>query len=388
MVLLVTIATAQTLPTPATPAGLCELRKGDSRIEFAQDRGSSVTALEINTTGFTFSLPPGGELARPLFTRKAMEEKPPALAFSAPTATAPAGTGTDTSRTWEVLLTEANSDEGVSGLRYKHAVRLADKGQYLEFTETLTNPTTDIMGAQFGIRNVFELDAVKGQSTAFLPTERNILHINGDSIDRFYARNTAWDFQPAASWLAMLNEGNRTGLVFILEPAHLDGFYAKTAYGTCGWLWDGGILKPGCTFTTTWWLVPVKEFSGIVHASRRLLADLQVKTAAGGLELTHLLAGVEKPLGEVTVKTAVYGARTKKTTDLAAIKLTAGGLDPVSGKILLDQPQSEPLVIRVEVTGKDWSESYETYREGEFHTTIYPGYPYEPEYRRPKLKKN
>jgi len=369
----------------AASALVCELRNSGSKAVIEPGRGGSCTGLEIKTGTFEFALPPGSELGRPVFTKAAMEGQPPALVCQPPDTVPP--TAAVNVCALEVALTEANADEAVAGLRHHRTIRLSDDGRRLEFTETLTNPTAEVMGAQFGINNTIGHEAADGLFSAYLPTERNVLLISGNGINRFYARNTNWDYQPVEGWLAILNDRSKAGIIFVLEPTALDSFHAVPSQGGCGWFWDGGILKPQAAFTATWWLVPVKGFTGIIHASRRLLADLQANNTSGGLEIIHTLAGTEKPLGEVMVKTSVWGARTKKTMELTPVKLMAVGLDPVTGTTVMAQPLNEPMVFRVEAAGKDWTETYETYREGEFRTTIYPGYPYEPEYRRTKPKK-
>jgi hypothetical protein len=72
---------------------------------------------------------------------------------------------------------------------------------------------------------------------------------------------------------------------------------------------------------------------------------------------------------------------------LPKLVLSAVGLDPASGTVTWNLPQSEPLVIRVRASAPGWEEAYEAYYEGEFKPTIYPGYPWKPEYSRSKPTK-
>jgi hypothetical protein len=227
-----------------------------------------------------------------------------------------------------------------------------------------------------------DLDAVKDQEVIFLPTDRNILKIVAGGIDHFYAKMEDWEYHPVEGWMGVLNPSSGAGLVFVIDGDALESFYTNNRTGTCGWFLDGGILDPGASFVASYLMVPVKGFHGFAHACRRLIADIQPTAVGGGVEVTHTLAGATSPLGDVTLKTSAYGVRSKKTFSLPETVISGVGLDPVEGKVMLNQPQEEPLVLRVEAEGKDWQESYETCFEGEFKTTIYPGYPYSPEYRR------
>jgi hypothetical protein len=131
-------------------------------------------------------------------------------------------------------------------------------------------------------------------------------------------------------------------------------------------------------------IIPVSGFGSVAHASRQMIASVQVKPAKDSVSITHAVAGALAPLGDVTLATTLYGVRSKASVQLQKLVIPAVGFDPVSAAVTWNQPQTEPMVIRVHASGKDWQEDYEAYYEGEFKPTIYPGYPYKPEYTRLK----
>ncbi len=357
------------------------LQNSASRFDFIPAKSGVCSFLGVKDKGCSLTLQEKPELLREVFTHAAMQQGGKDIPFQYKLLK---DQPDRVSVEFSAALDPANSDEAVAGCRFSKLVTLYAGRRYLEVQQTLTNATGDVVGAQVGVRQRFFLDAVKDQDTFYLPTERNILKIVAGGIDHFYAKMEDWEYHPVEGWMGAINPKSGAGVVFVMDSGSLDGYYTHNASGTSGWFVDGGIIEPGAAFTTAYTMIPVCGFHGLSHVSRRLIADIQAKAIGGGLEITHTIAGATVPLGDILINTSVMGARSKKEMVLPVITVQKVGVDPVEAKVMLNEPQEEPLVIRVEAVGKDWKESYETYFEGEFKTTIYPGYPYTPEYRRPK----
>lgn len=351
------------------------------RCDFIPLKSGVCSFLGVKDTGCSLTLQPNPELLREVFTHAAMQLGGKDIPFQYQLLKdQPDRVSVEFSTTLDI----SNADEAVAGCRFSKRVTLYAGKRFLEVQQTLTNATGDVVGAQVGVRQRFFLDAVKDQDTFYLPTERNILRIVAGGIDHFYAKMEDWEYHPVEAWMGAINPKSGAGIVFVMDSGSLDGYYTHNASGTSGWFLDGGIIEPGAAFTTAYTMIPVNGFQGLAHASRRLIADTQAKAIGGGVEITHTIAGSTATLGNVLLKTSIMGARSKKATSLPEVSAQNVGMDPIEAKVMLNEPQEEPLVIRVEAVGTNWKESYETYFEGEFKTTIYPGYPYTPEYRRPK----
>ena len=370
-------------PQPAGSTGRIVVISNDlCRLEFDAGKAGACTAYRVSDPTMAFDLAPGSELFQEVFTRTAMEKGFKAVEYK--TQALEGGKGV----VFSLALDAANADESVAGLQLKRVVTLPAGARHINVEQTLSNPTKDVMGAQMGVRSRWIPAGKQSSPMICLPTERNVQRIVNNSIDSYYVKNSDWDYEPVEGWLAAISENNNAGLVFVFEPLPVvDSFFNQNGGLVSGWFLDGGILNPGESFKTTCRVIPVHGFKAVAYASSRWIADIQVKPLPLGLEITHTLAGATAPLGEVRVSTVLYGARSKKSAELPSFTLPQVGLDPVQKAVTTDQSQGEPLVVRVRVSGKDWSESYEAYYEGKFPANIYPGYPWVPEYRRPKLKR-
>jgi len=357
------------------------LSNGICRLECRPGRGGAITACEVRDGEFSLKLPAGAELFRAAFSREGIEKAPPDLSFERRSpADAPTGTAIDLAAD----LDAAAVGDDAAGLRLKRRIALPPGKRCIEIVDTLENPTEDVMGAQLGCRQRLRLAETKGGDTVFVPTERSILQLAGNSIAAFYSRTSDWEYKPVEGWMAVIDRRSAAGLVFLIDLRILDSFYYHAASGTSGWLLDGGILEPGASMAATCCVVPLRGFRALVHASRRLLADVAVRNVDAGLDIVHTVAGAEGPLGDVVLATTVHGVRSGSDRDLLPVTLVGVGLAPTSSRASVPLSQKEPLVVRVKATGSGWEETYETCHEGKFRPTVYPGYPYVPEYRRSK----
>ncbi|MDD5708276.1 MAG: hypothetical protein PHR35_20350 [Kiritimatiellae bacterium] len=349
------------------------------QLGFDAKAGGACIAFAVKDANPPLPLQPDYAFMRPIFEPEQATKPVAPIAFTATPTNDAQGAGI----VFQALLTEASSSRDVADMTFERRVWLPKGKRYLEVEEALINKTPDVMGARVGTINAFLLDSQKDSNEYYLPTERTILQIVRTSIARYYTWAGTWDYTPVENWMGAANPKSAWSFALVLDPK-LDAFYATGIGSTCGWLLDGGITEPGATFRSSYTIIPVKGFRGFVHASRRLLADVTVVAQDGGVTVEHTIAGGVAELGKVTLETTLMGARTKQESKLATLEFADVGVDGVSQKAQLAQPQSEPLVIKVTAKGDGWQEVYEAYYEGKFLSTIYPGYPWVPEYSRKK----
>lgn len=343
----------------------------DDRISLSSDRGS------ISAWQPWLPFQPDMEMLRDVFHERGMEGEYVAPSFAHKLLE---GEREGTVLLSEALLEEVSSGPDTAGLAFSRRLRLNRDPAYIEVEQILHNNTKDYYMARAGVKNRFFVGQNKGEEVCYLPTKRSVLRVTGGSIDRFYSRTGDWEHYPNGGWLGVINAENRAGIVFVFDGRIVESLYYNSAKEIIGWLVNGGMLKPGEHFSTTYLAVPVKGFNNLSYASRRLIAGIQLSASDSGIVVNIAVAGTLHPLGDVTVKPAVYGVRSGKLLELPAMTFKDVGLKMVDKNLIVNQPQQEPLVIRVKVYGDGWQEDFEDYFEGKCRTTIYPGYPYQPEY--------
>jgi hypothetical protein len=381
------MALAATMTLPYLAAGSCwavgpTLENESVKLSFEAQAGGRCVGLELKQARPTLVLRDGVELMREIFDAEKAGQAAP-IAF---TVKPFKGDDGNEGLLFSATLGENNGNRDVAGLQLERRVWLPKGKRHVEVANKLINRTADVTGAKIGTLNRFCLDKRLGTDAFFLPTDRTVLKVIGDSIDHFYTWTSAWEYGPVESWVAAANPESPWSLVFVLDAPAVDAFYASNRENRLGWLVDGQILEPEKDFASSYAMIPVSGFTSIVHASRRLVADLQVVEKAGGPQIVHTVAGATAPLGSVTLQTTVIGARTKQSKTLADVQLKDISLEPSSKSLTLSEAPSEPLIVRVVARGQGWEEKYEGYYEGKFRTSIYPGYPYKPEYMRKRSK--
>ena len=196
-----------------------------------------------------------------------------------------------------------------------------------------------------------------------------------------------WVKQPAAGWSAGRDRRTNEGGVFLMDYNYLKTLYNCAGSYTSEWFMDKVPIPPGKNWNTEYWIVPVAGFTGFSHASQRLIANTEITAKADGVEISHQLAGTVAALGMVKVNTTVYGIRSKQTNKLAEISAGPVSLAPLRTAQTWNQPQTEPLVFRITVSGDNWQETYEYVYLGTFASKGIEGASQVAEYEVPRPKK-
>jgi uncharacterized membrane protein len=293
-------------------------------------------------------------------------------------------------RLWTV---PQGNDPLTRGLKVEKVITLREGRREVEVTNSFANPTAEGKNVAMWIQQCFCYGGQRLFDQYYRP---GVAGISLDGMDDTgmnkqpktfddYAQD--WVKQPAAGWSAGRDRQSNEGAVFLMDYNYLDILYNCAGSYTTEWFMDKVPLPPGKSWSTQYWVVPVNGFRGFTYASRRLIANLEVKPSDKGLALTHQLCGTAEPLGELTVKTSVYGVRSKQETALAPVTANNVALTPVDIPQTCDKPQTEPLVFRVEIAGAGWTEKYEYLSEGAFAAAGIQGAPSAPEYEIPRPKK-
>ncbi len=293
-------------------------------------------------------------------------------------------------RLWTV---PQGTDPLTRGLKVEKTITLRQGRRQVEVVNSFANPTTEGKNVAMWIQQCFCYGGERLYDQYYRPGVAGLSLDGMDDTGMNKHPKTADDYaqdwvkQPVAGWSAGRDRRSNEGAVFLMDYNYLDILYNCGGSYTTEWFMDKVPLPPGKSWSTEYWVVPVNGFRGFTHASRRLIANLDVRPSDKGLALTHQLCGTTDALGEVSVQTRVYGIRSKRESALAPVTAPQVGLSPLDLPQTWDQPQTEPLVFRVEIAGNGWTEQYEYLYEGAFASAGIQGAPSAPEYEIPRPKK-
>ncbi|MEI6421973.1 MAG: hypothetical protein WCP55_07115 [Lentisphaerota bacterium] len=273
-------------------------------------------------------------------------------------------------------------EQDFAGTGFEKTVTICRDKPYLSMISTVDNSSGKALYLNFGFKNHLRMNKA-GKDLYFLPTSNNIQCVAKTLVNGYYGKSSAWEYEPVESWMAVLDPDTKNALVFIMEDKYLEAFYTAPSGDSFGWFLNGDELAPQKQFKTECKVVPVSGFDGFVHASSRIIADIQVREDKDDIAVKHTVFGLEK-LSSVILRTEVYSIRSKKTQSLPEVKFENAGCKISSQTLTLPGKQTEPLVVRVSVNLDGVTEQYETYYEGRFPASIYPGYPLSSEYKRKK----
>jgi len=297
------------------------------------------------------------------------------------------GKGKATIRLWRVATGKTKDREfpEVAGIRLEKAITLYSDSPAVDVDISLTNRGQKTKSASYWAQAGFQLGGQKENDVYYRPSTRHIqvMEMN-PSVTGVVPEE--WVRDPVEGWSAARDSKTNEGIVFLMDYNYLSTLFNGKAC-TADWFMDRVVLPPGATWRTRYTVIPVDGFKGFVHASNRLIADIEVSEEKGTLEITHFVAGARKSLGDVTLRTSIYDVRSKKRMNLPAVKLKGVGLEPKKLTINAGKAQTEPIVVRVEASSGNWSESYENYFWGDSAPFVLPGYPVPPEHTRKRPRK-
>ena len=108
---------------------------------------------------------------------------------------------------------------------------------------------------------------------------------------------------------------------------------------------------------------PTFGFDSYSYASRSYIADTKVAVSGQSVQVVQALATMENAAPEeVDCQVKLYSFPERKELAVQKVKFTGVGLEPESKTLAFDGVLPDGLlVIKVELTGKNASETYETY---------------------------
>ena len=281
-------------------------------------------------------------------------------------------------------------DRLTAGLKVEKRITLRAGRREIRVVNTFRNPTAEGRNVALWVQHKFAYGGQQLFDSYYRPSASG-LSLDGmdDKGDRRIAQGfdpgaADWVHDPVAGWTAGRDRRTSEGAVFLMDYNYLDKLYNCAPGYTTEWFLDKVPLPAGKSWSTEHLIVPVDGFRGFAHASRRLIANVEVRPGKDRVRITYQLAGTTDPLGSVVLNTRIYGVRTKREEALSQLTVSRIGLDPVEAAQSWGRAQTEPLVVRVNVSGPDWQEGFEYVYEGAFRAEGIVGAAARPEYTVPR----
>src|ERR1035437_2656769 len=190
-----------------------------------------------------------------------------------------------------------------------------------------------------------------------------------------------------AGWMAGRNEQNNEGMVFLMDYDYLRILYNSDGQ-TAEWFMTDVPIPPGKSFTTQYSLVPVRDFPCFDYASKRLVAGIQDSKDGDDIAFDYRMTACSHILDDIVVETSLFLVRSQRIVKLADLRIPKLNFSVWRGKLKTRADFKEPVVLRVTVKGKDWSENFEHYYGGEWEGGGIAGYVANTEYAFARPKQN
>ena len=256
-------------------------------------------------------------------------------------------------------------EERVTGLKLVKEIILKDHLPFVVCKITIINDTAKPKTFAYWMQHaLIKLGKSKEKNCYYRPSARGI---------RVGYWEWAWPSKivkgeeyvkdPAAGWLGAVNPKEQEGLVSLMDYGSLNWLYNCITYNTVEWFYKETSLKPGEQWQTEIIGRPVSGFSSYSYASRNFIADTKVEPADKAVKVVQALAALEKAAPEeVSCQVRLYSFPERKELAGQTVKFAGLGLEPESKTLTFEGLILEGLtVIKVEITGKDVNEAYETY---------------------------
>jgi len=261
------------------------------------------------------------------------------------------------------VWTEGKGDS-VKGVRLERTLRLRDNDRTLRCTVTMTNTADTGRVTGYWNQSVFWFNGVKEGMHWHQPTARGVSH-DGWFVDDF-----------TAGWLGTTSTSvSPAGLMFVMDYNDLFRLYPNAYSVTTEWMYDKIAIPPGKTWTTSFFVIPVKGMPAFSYGSRYLVANANVTQVPGALQIEHQLTRGETALQNVTVKTRIWGLRQGWKATVPDAKFNDLTEDVQSVTVRATGVESMPAGIEMTVTGTapdgtPITESYRDYFGGDYGPNV------------------
>ena len=250
------------------------------------------------------------------------------------------------------------------GLIVKKTVWLNADNRTIVIEQEIENPTKESRSVAPYIQHNLMLGGTRYYNTWYLPSGQGVVVRIQPDQEGGKVIGPDWVLDPTAGWMAVRNRQSNRGVVFVFDYNYLERIY--TCGSTAEWFMEPVPVGPGRSFKYGHIIKPVRGFEDFVYASRNLVADIRPDEEGKKVRVRHDLAAITQPLTGVEADFTVVGWKSKKTIAEKKVKIGNVGFDKVRSEFeFIPKGLSDGLVIKAQVRGKGFEESYEYYYAGD-----------------------
>jgi|GEM_PF-3115825 len=112
----------------------------------------------------------------------------------------------------------------------------------------------------------------------FVPTKKGIY---AQRFEFFRNKVNTYIRDFTEGWIGLIDTQQKEGLIALVDPSQLHQFYfwisQEGKYSTMEWMYKEIELRPGETWNTTYYLIPLEGIGGCIYADRNLIVDITPK---------------------------------------------------------------------------------------------------------------
>lgn len=270
------------------------------------------------------------------------------------------------------------------------------KGGILVYKKIHFFSNSPFIKVDFGMENKTNTSIVKGlwpkfdiyisgekEHNRYFRPDIHGINVSGWNEEKKYMGGVDFIKYPFAGWTAAINTKTGEGLVWLMDYNYLKWLYNCNSAWTIEWFYDSITLPKGKKWETTYYLILIKGFDNISHASKNIICGTKVEVKkkfeffGKGTEqnpefilITHSLSSsVNGDLKNIVMKCSVVDFETKNTHILPEVKIEklTGKIKEIQQSIKL--PPERAIVCKIKIEGEKsnrekFEEKYEYYWPG------------------------
>jgi len=261
-------------------------------------------------------------------------------------------------------LIEGKGDESISGLRIVREMTIFSGSRRVEATVRLENPTDARKSPGLWIQNANLCPGgTRENNWTYRPTTRGVLaaSFSPKSGERTGAEDFIYD--PVGGWSAIVDPQANEGCAFLMDYNWLRCLYDNNGSESVEWWYEQCWLAPGDSFQTEVTVWPFRNLKAVSHASRHAVAELKIEQDGANLVARNRIIAGPEGADSLQVRMQFLDYETGRTLIEKTYPVPRLA-DRAAEQALTFRkaPMEKNVLARVILSGRGWTESYETYR--------------------------
>jgi len=270
----------------------------------------------------------------------------------------------------------------VTGLLLEKELTIKAALPYIVCKIKVVNDSKQVKTPQYWMQHCrIKVGKTKDKNYYYRPSARGIRVAFWESVwPTKTVKGEEYISDPTAGWMGAVNPKEQEGLICMMDYTCLGQLYNCITANTVEWFYKRLSLKPGESWSTEIIFRPVFGFTAYSYASANIIGDTRPEPTGTGVKITQAIAAMGAAVSDPTAcRVTLLSYPERKELGVQTVTFERLGLEAESKEMTFENlTPGRLLAIAVEITGKNFKESYETYYDTANKAKAY----YEPtEYR-------